>query len=502
MKKWTNQAIIETTRYPLSEDDVYLLGLEMAEIKESAAGKKASSLSCRFNAIYAGTTRNMHTYLAEELEASAAKWTTPYEKPVCVNHDVYGAALGRIKEATFMKQSEVDGVLSLRASVVDQDAIDKIHDERYLTVSVGVRSKNVECSICGVNWFEEECDHIPGKSYFNLDGQEALCTAIIRDIDPIELSFVNVPADADEEKFAGLVWFGEAEDFEFFSETEGVSRRSRKKSDKVSDDIALALKESFDEFLSLLNTEGNESQDMKELTKTTDPVAEDENLDATAAEGSDNASVDESANSQEESADGAQESTDASEESEDTSDATALEGILDEEEEADTTEEPTTEENSEVDSRIVELQSRVQELETENLQLKADITAQNESASKWFKSVRKLLGEHLADLKFALGKATEDFDALEATEAQKKIKDQISEIRELRKEFKETDFSIAPIFSQNGVLENETLVSGTDNKETGNTKSEPEHVMTLDESFVSALSATLSNSRPYKRIGH
>lgn len=511
MKKWTNSVLLETTAFRLSDEDVGLLDLEMAEIRESAgspSGKKPSFYG-RFNAIYAGTTRNMHTYLPEELSKSCEAWVKPYGKPLCTNHDVLSPAIGRIKEATYLQMSEADGVLSIAAAIPDADVIQRIRDERLLTVSVGVRSGNVECSVCGINWIEDECDHMAGRKYVMEDGSgERLCTAIIRDIDPIELSFVNVPADANAERFAGIVSFGEADDFEFYSESEGVTRKSKKKSEQVPTDIALALKESFDEFLSQLNTEGNESQLMeKEQTQTTEPVAEGETLDATTAgleSSEDSTSVETEEVSQEENDGGTDEtSTENTEESsvEEDDDAAALEGILTSEETSEDEAEASTEESddSPLDVQVVELQNRVTELEGENQDLVARLATQEESSSKWFKAMRILLGEHLADLKFALGKATEDLEALEADEARKTIKTQLSEIAELRKEFKESDFSIAGIFSQNGVLKSETLATDEPTEKSSAAKSEP--VATIDEQFVNALSEHLS-SRPYKRIGH
>lgn len=83
------------------------------------------------------------------------------------------------------------GYTRLGINVVDEDAIAKIIDGRYLTVSIGYDSPAVRCSVCGNNWrVGDYCDHRPGKVY---DGVLMLLVFDLMQND--EISFVNRPAD-------------------------------------------------------------------------------------------------------------------------------------------------------------------------------------------------------------------------------------------------------------------------------------------------------------------
>ena len=85
--------------------------------------------------------------------------------------------IGRVVNAEFIRTaiSPVDkaenmdvpvGYIQLYAKISDQDAIQKILDGRYLTVSIGCSTTDVKCSVCdqqisGGNL----CEHIRGKRY-------------------------------------------------------------------------------------------------------------------------------------------------------------------------------------------------------------------------------------------------------------------------------------------------------------------------------------------------
>lgn len=497
MKKWTSRAVIETTLFQLSDEEKELARLELAEIKE-ATGTGKPTLSCRFNAIYAGTTKNLHTYPADELNATVGKWIKPYPKPVLVNHDMLSEPLGRISEDVFLKESDTKGVLQLKARISDPAAIEKILDGRYLTVSIGSKPGIVECSICGANWFEDECDHTMGEVYVDQIGEQHLCTAVMRDINPSELSFVNLPADTDDSHFAGIVTIGESEDFEFYSEAEGVGRKSLKRP-RVEAEDALAFKEAFEDLLSLLKPTRDETHNMEEQDKTK-PVEEEITVDEGLAGDTSDTSVAEEEVSQEENVG---EGTEAPVEDTETpsveeTDAEVLESILAKETEPVAQEEVPETPSEEPDTTVQELENRIQQLEADKKELQDSLTKQEESAVKWFEAVRVLLGEHLADLKVVLGKATsEELEELQAAEAQKTLKSQISELRELREEFKQADSSITSSFSQNGILESETLApeQPTPKVEVTITESveKPKPFVPLMDSVIKAFSNGLSN---------
>ena len=505
MKKLKNNVFLETVHFPLSDEDIELLDLELNEIKESE-NKGKSVFKCRINAIHAGTTRNFHTYPLEELEASVKKWTKPYGKPVLRNHDIYEEPLGRVVEASMIKYSNSDGVLSLVTSIPDEDAAEKIRDQRYVTVSVGVTSRKVECSICGTNWFEDECDHDVGKEY-----EGGVCTANIRDIQPIELSFVNLPADANDERFAGVVAIGESEDFEFFSgEGKGVAKSKKKSSD---DDIALALKETWNDFLSLLNTEGEETQTMDEETQTQEINSEEEiNAEDTVTNEEQTLDVEDTQVS-EETTDG--ESTEEETTSDEITNETESNSIVDElsslseyfsdtEENEDASDETDNIEET-VDEDITTLQNKITELEEDNSRLKHLLAEQDNAVSEIAKNVRTALARHIADLKVILNKA--DINDSEIV-SQSTIKELVIELKELRKEFKESDLTQNSTDSFGKFLENETLVNtATEDDELEDKVSEASatndtQAFSMSESeVIAAMTKRLSQGRPDKRKG-
>ncbi|WPA89493.1 hypothetical protein MTATph1_CDS0006 [Moorella phage MTATph1] len=167
-------------------------------VQQEQVGNK--SLVCRIEAIHAGVTKNYTMYSAEELRKSLSTWTTPYNKPVLTHHEIYGEPIGRVVSADF-KQSTLSGreCQELVVRLTDAEAIAKILDGRYITVSVGGVADSATCSICGTNWVEATCEHTPGETY---DGVP--CVAILHGIEFMEVSFVNVPADQDA-KVVGII---------------------------------------------------------------------------------------------------------------------------------------------------------------------------------------------------------------------------------------------------------------------------------------------------------
>lgn len=83
------------------------------------------------------------------------------------------------------------GRMRVQATIVDEDAIEKFLDGRYLTFSAGSTTDRLVCSICKNDWIEDDmCEHWPGLIY---DGEP--CFHITGAFQVIEGSVVNVPAD-------------------------------------------------------------------------------------------------------------------------------------------------------------------------------------------------------------------------------------------------------------------------------------------------------------------
>ncbi len=181
---------------------------QRSEILEATKKKKKGdepvnlpvSIFPKIEAIHVGITKNKTFYPAASLKGDFSSksgvysWVLPYRKPMLTHHNQYGGEpIGRVKNAIFAKETQAgkEGLM-ITAEITDSEAIEKVLDGRYFTVSIGAETSSAICSICGVNRVEEWCDHRKGKTY---DGKE--CYWIIGEMWFSELSFVNIPADQD-----------------------------------------------------------------------------------------------------------------------------------------------------------------------------------------------------------------------------------------------------------------------------------------------------------------
>lgn len=208
------------------------------------------TLITRIMASHAGRlTANNAFYPPSSMQAAVASFTTPYLKPVLMNHDLDRDPIGRVKAARYINTAPVDpsspeaykrggtlepgvsdyllrdakkkgktikipdglltellkptwqglGYIELTANITDQDAIDKIMDGRYQTVSVAFVTDAAVCSVCGQDWIADgKCDHTPGQMF-----DDVPCFIITGTMRFDEVSFVNRPAD----NLAGVLEF-------------------------------------------------------------------------------------------------------------------------------------------------------------------------------------------------------------------------------------------------------------------------------------------------------
>lgn len=167
---------------------------QQINLTESSTGKKNEKkhLIVTVEGIHTGMTKNMTFYPGSALEESVPTWTAPHYKPVLKNHNVSTEPLGRIIGAEYVESTLTDKyTVRLKLRVTDPDAIEKLMDGRYLTLSVGGSAKRVNCSICGKDLIQEGwCGHARGRTY---EGKQAHWT--IGNYTGDEISFVNMPAD-------------------------------------------------------------------------------------------------------------------------------------------------------------------------------------------------------------------------------------------------------------------------------------------------------------------
>ena len=204
-------------------------------LADSAYTSNNAPLMVKIAATHAGIiTRNNGFYLPDKMRDGAISFIQNYGKPVLLHHNaVDGDPVGRVRHASYtdtstglikqdsylkdfvdphtsfetkiglvdrlIKDGMLDdptyegvGYIELVAAITDQEAIAKIADNRYLTVSIGAETNAAVCSICKTDWAEtgEICEHVPGEIY---DGKTAF--VIAGDLFYDEVSFVSTPAD-------------------------------------------------------------------------------------------------------------------------------------------------------------------------------------------------------------------------------------------------------------------------------------------------------------------
>ena len=151
---------------------------------------------------------NNRIYKPSELQKLGDTYLHPYPKPVLLHHNDESEPVGRIVDAEYVPATDwqraqqllgddvplppgASGALLLKAHITDPQAIQKIEDGRYMTVSIGFSAASLKCSICGQDWVSEgPCEHEFGQIY---DGQ--LAYGVPENMHAMEISFVNVPAD-------------------------------------------------------------------------------------------------------------------------------------------------------------------------------------------------------------------------------------------------------------------------------------------------------------------
>ena len=141
-------------------------------------------------------TRNCTRYSKECLKDMVKNWTYPYKRPLIKHHNEKdGTIIGRITDVKYMDSSvslPESASLVFTAIVPKEPEATDVQTGLLETVSIGVSSTDVRCSICGQNIAEEgPCEHERGQYYDN----ELCCWDILK-AEPKELSYVVVPSDS------------------------------------------------------------------------------------------------------------------------------------------------------------------------------------------------------------------------------------------------------------------------------------------------------------------
>ena len=183
---------------------------------DDSALPKSPILNVDCVATFSGRAINHRVYTGKEVRKATPSWTNTYQRPICLHHksgmgmfDEPADPIGRAQKASYKAylsgkdwdndwdppSSMGSGHVDVNFNVTDIDAISKVLDGRYQTLSVGFTVQNRLCSICKKDWLSEGCDHEPGRKYkLDKKSPQKTCYLIPTGIDYKELSFVNVPA--------------------------------------------------------------------------------------------------------------------------------------------------------------------------------------------------------------------------------------------------------------------------------------------------------------------
>ena len=205
--------------------------------------KQIKSIQVDIEATHAGIINgNQFFYLPKGMQDGAKSFVEPYQKPIHVQHERGSDPIGRVIASDYVSYDSVKapgiitdsinpedslesildfvqsdefnsdeykglGHIHLVASISDPDAIQKILDKRYLTVSIGGSVKDVTCSRCGTNIsnqidnirngveeveVEDQCMHELGIKYSDSEKPLFYIGGLM---DFEEVSYVSSPAD-------------------------------------------------------------------------------------------------------------------------------------------------------------------------------------------------------------------------------------------------------------------------------------------------------------------
>jgi len=210
---------------------------------DDAKKSKKTSLIITVDATYSGYLLNNRVYPGKFMSdrRSWGTWVSeekgglaPFNKPVLTHHNqTDGDPIGRVVGAKFERLWSDEsrfkddfknpagrydlgsGKIVIDAEIMDPDAMLKILDGRYRTVSSGQSSPDAWCSICkhNIGKTQDFCQHYPGGRYeVEVEGTDQTKTVVMYLItgllDYHEVSFVNIPGNA----FAKVTSVADVED--------------------------------------------------------------------------------------------------------------------------------------------------------------------------------------------------------------------------------------------------------------------------------------------------
>lgn len=176
-------------------------------------------LSASIDATHSGRLTNMRVYPGAKVKRSMKTFLEPVGKPVLKHHNSRSDPIGRVAGAKFIQLKEGDafkfdyknpdsgqgsGFIQLDLNIMEQDAIEQFIDGRIQQFSTSQHFQDVYCSVCGkdiaddMSMFWNDHEHRVGETYKIKVGKttkDFLCYLITGDLEYVEVSPVNIPAD-------------------------------------------------------------------------------------------------------------------------------------------------------------------------------------------------------------------------------------------------------------------------------------------------------------------
>jgi hypothetical protein len=443
-------------------------------------------------------TLNNTWYTEKGLRSGVSSWTSPYPKPVLQDHikdlnGFFGAmgagvdAKGRIIGAKLKNIEGVkseDGtdakVLTLAAFVPGEEDVAKVLDGRYHTVSIGIVSNKVNCSICGTNIAEDYCGHMKGRTYeIERNGKtvKEKCFWLINQTEAVEVSFVNEPADqsaqvvairttlAQGETLPGIVSQSESQSELFVLTGSDIIPAVEEETD-ASTAVAISLKEAWEQAQSKLTKEKPDLDGKPEFLTVEELVdlslpgveSEEETLvesnseQSTAEESSETSEGESTETTSEDDLLTAVEDSTKTEES--TEDSTKTVGQTEEVHE-ESTESTDSVELNELQEKIKDMEQKLQESDSALQSSISEKEVLKEQNTRLRTALSKMLAEHLTDLELFAGdvKASEysERHASNLSTVAEHPSDLLNQIRSLR----ESELERTNQFQENETLSTE-----------------------------------------------
>lgn len=244
--------------------------------------KLPKAIHVDIEATHSGITKNFTEYMPENMERSAKTWTKPYNKPVLYGHNSDRENLGRVIAYEY-KTSELNPekeTIKLTLEITDPASIRRHMDGTALTYSIGAKAKQVYCSICRTDIINSDsyCGHWKGRNYKvkREEGDKEVketCIWQIGDVEYIEVSEVNVPADIWAQKLSVKVKEEDAMKDEFENQDTNATLEDNTNDKNIEDSVLDQIDGILDD-----NTDNeNEVPTEDSANNTNEDVAEEDN---------------------------------------------------------------------------------------------------------------------------------------------------------------------------------------------------------------------------------